>query len=79
MDSATSWDKFFRRCLKLEESERVKIAKLLKQDPAQAIRHPKYFCAQVFAILRFVEGYREELPKSIREVAERVNAILWKP
>jgi hypothetical protein len=71
-----SWDTFFRAFIRLSEKKKVEVAKMLKQDPRQAREHPKYFTSQVFAILQFIEGYSEVLPKEVKVLAKKVYGML---
>lgn len=78
MNSASrNWDRVFRKVLQLPEEGKVKIAGLLKQQMEQAKKHPKYFSAQVYAILQFIEGYREIMPKEILEVKNQIYNIIF--
>ncbi|MFQ6080940.1 MAG: hypothetical protein ACE5OW_04665 [Candidatus Bathyarchaeia archaeon] len=70
------WDRVFREVLRLSEEEKVKIAELLKQQVEQAKKHPKYFSAQVYAILQFIDGYREIMPKEILEVTNQIYNMI---
>jgi len=71
------WDLVFRKVLQLSEEGKVRIAELLKQQVEQARRHPKYFSAQVYAILQFIEGYREIMPKEILDVTNQIHNIIF--
>jgi len=70
-------DRVFRKVLQTTEEGKVKIAELLKQQVEQAKKHPKYFSAQVYAILQFIEGYREIMPKEILEVTNQIYDIIF--
>lgn len=70
------WDLVFRSILQLPEERKTEIAELLKQQAEQAKRHPKYFSAKVYAILQFVEGYEEIMPKEILEVMNQVYSMI---
>ena len=70
-------DRVFRKVLQLSEEGKVKIAELLKQQVEQAKKHQKYFSAQVYAILQFIEGYREIMPKEILEVTNQIYNIIF--
>jgi len=72
------WDRVFRSILQLPEERKIEIARLLKQQVEQAKRHPKYFSAQVYTILQFVEGYQEVMPKEILEVMNEVYNMIPK-
>lgn len=70
------WDQVFRNILQLPEERKIEIARLLKQQVEQAKRHPKYFSAQAYAILQFIEGYQEVMPKEILEVMNQVYNMI---
>ena len=76
MGEVRNWDHVFRSILQLPEERKVEIAKLLKQQVEQAKKHPKYFSAQVYAILQFIEGHRENMPKEILEVLNQTYNII---
>ena len=67
----------FRTVLQLSEEGKVRIAELLEQQVEQARRHPKYFSAQFYAILQFIEGYLEIMPKEILDVTNQIYNIIF--
>jgi len=71
------WDLVFRKVLQLSEEKKVRIAELLKQQMEQARRHPKYFSAQIYAILQFIEDDREIMPKEILDVTNQIYNIIF--
>jgi|GEM_PF-6417393 len=71
-EEAFAWPIFFRRFLRLPEEKRVRIAELVGMEPQQAIEHPKYFAAQVYAILCFARKYWRTLPVELRQILVEV-------
>ena len=67
MELKLTWDNFFKSFLKLPEERKVEIAKLVNLTEEQAREHPKYFTAQILAIMKFIEKYKGKMPKKSKE------------